>query len=36
VRSAIRRIRKKFRSIDPTFDKIESYSGFGYCWKKPD
>jgi two-component system, OmpR family, response regulator ChvI len=36
VRSAIRRIRKKFRSIDPTFGKIESYSGFGYCWKKPD
>ena len=36
VRSAIRRIRNKFRSIDPTFDKIESYSGFGYCWKKPD
>jgi two-component system, OmpR family, response regulator ChvI len=36
VRSAIRRIRKKFRSIDPTFDKIENYSSFGYCWKKPD
>jgi two-component system response regulator ChvI len=36
VRSAIRRIRKKFRSIDPSFDKIESSSGFGYCWKKPD
>jgi two-component system response regulator ChvI len=36
VRSAIRRIRNKFRSIDPTFDKIECYSGFGYCWKKPD
>jgi two-component system response regulator ChvI len=36
VRSAIRRIRNKFRSIDPTFDKIENYSSFGYCWKKPD
>jgi two-component system response regulator ChvI len=36
VRSAIKRLRNKFRSIDPTFDKIESYSGFGYCWKKPD
>ena len=35
VRSAIRRIRNKFRSIDPTFDKIENYSGFGYCWRKP-
>ena len=36
VRSAIRRIRDKFRSFDPTFDKIENYNGFGYCWKKPD
>jgi two-component system response regulator ChvI len=36
VRSAIKRLRNKFRSIDPTFDKIECYSGFGYCWKKPD
>jgi len=36
VRSAIRRIRKKFRSIDPTFDEIANYNGFGYCWKKPD
>jgi two-component system response regulator ChvI len=36
VRSAIRCIRDKFRSFDPTFDKIENYNGFGYCWKKPD
>jgi two-component system, OmpR family, response regulator ChvI len=36
VRSAIKRIRSKFSSADPTFDKIENYSGFGYCWKKPD
>jgi two-component system response regulator ChvI len=35
VRSAIRRIRTKFRVFDPTFDKIENYVGFGYCWKKP-
>jgi two-component system, OmpR family, response regulator ChvI len=35
VRSAVKRIRNKFRSFDPTFDKIENYSGFGYCWKKP-
>ena len=35
VRSAIKRIRNKFCSFDPTFDKIENYSGFGYCWKKP-
>jgi two-component system response regulator ChvI len=36
VRSAIKRIRNKFRSFDPAFDEIENYSGFGYCWKKPD
>ena len=36
VRSAIKRIRNKFRSFDPTFDEIQNYNGFGYCWKKPD
>ena len=36
VRSAIKRIRNKFRSFDSTFDDIENYNGFGYCWKKPD
>jgi two-component system response regulator ChvI len=36
VRSVIKRIRNKFRAIDPAFDEIESYSGFGYCWRKPD
>jgi two-component system response regulator ChvI len=35
VRSAIKRIRNKFRAIEPTFDKIENYTGFGYCWRKP-
>jgi len=35
VRSAIKRIRNKFRACDPTFDEIENYTGFGYCWKKP-
>jgi two-component system, OmpR family, response regulator ChvI len=35
VRSAIKRIRNRFRDFDPTFDKIENYAGFGYCWKKP-
>ena len=34
VRSAIKRIRNKFRACDPTFDHIENYAGFGYCWKK--
>ena len=35
VRSAIKRIRNKFRALDLTFDEIENYPGFGYCWKKP-
>ena len=35
VRSMIKRIRIKFLECDPTFDEIESYSGFGYRWKKP-
>jgi two-component system response regulator ChvI len=35
VRSAIKRIRNKFRDLDPTFDKVENYTGFGYCWTKP-
>ena len=35
VRSAIKRIRNHFRALDPTFDHIENYAGFGYCWKKP-
>jgi two-component system, OmpR family, response regulator ChvI len=32
VRSAIRRIRNKFRECDPVFVEIENYVGFGYCW----
>ena len=35
VRSVIKRIRNKFRALDPAFDEIESYTGFGYCWRKP-
>ena len=35
VRSAIKRIRNKFRVCDPAFDEIETYTGFGYCWRKP-
>jgi two-component system response regulator ChvI len=36
VRTVIKRIRNKFRAIDPAFGEIESYTGFGYCWRKPD
>jgi two-component system response regulator ChvI len=35
VRSAIKRIRNKFRACDPTFNEIENYNSFGYCWRKP-
>ena len=35
VRSAIKRIRNKFRDCDPGFSKIENYTSFGYCWRKP-
>jgi len=30
VRTFIKRIRKKFRDVDPHFDHIENYAGFGY------
>jgi two-component system response regulator ChvI len=35
VRSVIKRTGNKFRALDPAFDEIESYTGFGYCWRKP-
>lgn len=35
VRSSIKRIRQKFRELDPEFDCIENYPGFGYRWKAP-
>jgi DNA-binding response OmpR family regulator len=35
VRSAIKRIRNKLSRVEPSFDEIENYAGFGYCWKKP-
>ena len=36
VRTVIKRIRNKFRAVDPAFGEIESYTGFGYCWRKPE
>jgi len=33
VRTLIKRIRTKFRAIDPGFDAIENYPGFGYRWR---
>ena len=35
VRSAIKRIRIKFRDRDPGFVEIQNYTAFGYCWGKP-
>jgi two-component system response regulator ChvI len=35
VRSAIMRIRNKFRACDPAFVEIENYTAFGYCWAGP-
>lgn len=32
VRSFIKRIRQKFREVDPKFDCIQNYAGFGYRW----
>ena len=32
VRTFIKRIRKKFRDVDPSFDHIENYASFGYRW----
>lgn len=32
VRTFIKRIRQKFRGLDPKFDAIENYPGFGYRW----
>lgn len=33
VRAFIKRIRKKFRDVDSSFDQIENYPGFGYRWR---
>jgi two-component system response regulator ChvI len=32
VRTLIKRVRKKFRDLDPDFAQIENYAGFGYRW----
>jgi len=35
VRSAVKRIRNKFKALCPEFDCIQTYTSFGYCWGKP-
>jgi two-component system response regulator ChvI len=32
VRAFIKRIRQKFRDVDPVFSQIKNYPGFGYRW----
>ncbi len=32
VRTFIKRIRRKFKDLDPDFDEIHNYTGFGYRW----
>jgi two-component system, OmpR family, response regulator ChvI len=32
VRTFIKRIRKKLRDVDPEFEHIHNYAGFGYRW----
>ena len=34
VRAMIKRIRRKFAEVDPAFDALENYPGFGYRWKR--
>jgi len=36
VRAFIKRIRQKFRDIDPTFTRVQNYPGFGYRWNDAD
>ena len=35
VRSAMKRIRKKFLALDPGFTEIENFAAVGYAWRKP-
>lgn len=32
VRALVKRVRQKFRAIDPSFTALENYPGFGYRW----
>lgn len=33
VRAIVKRVRQKFRDVDPEFQALENYSGFGYRWR---
>ena len=34
VRTMIKRARRKFEKIDPSFDLIQNHSAFGYAWRQ--
>lgn len=34
IRTAIKRIRGRFREVDPTFDQIDTYNSYGYRWRR--
>jgi two-component system, OmpR family, response regulator ChvI len=36
VRSAMKRIRRKFLTLDPAFAEIGNFAGVGYCWRRPE
>jgi two-component system response regulator ChvI len=36
VRTLIKRIRQKFRDLDPDFSALENYPGFGYRWRNDE
>jgi two-component system, OmpR family, response regulator ChvI len=36
VRSTIKRIRKKFLKLDPTFNEIGTFAAVGYAWHAPE
>jgi two-component system, OmpR family, response regulator ChvI len=36
VRALIKRVRQKFIGVDPAFDAIENFPGFGYRWRALD
>jgi two-component system response regulator ChvI len=36
VRAFMKRIRQKFRAIDPEFDAIETRPGMGYRWRSAE
>ena len=36
VRASIKRIRRKFCELDPQFDALKNYPGFGYRWDSQD